>query len=88
MLPAGGGPGGDLGRPVVDKTGLTGRYDFSVQYSVAATRAAKSTSTEASMPAGIRLQDALQEQLGLKLIPSKAVVQLPVIDELRQPTDN
>jgi uncharacterized protein (TIGR03435 family) len=82
------GPGFNVGRPVLDKTGLTGRYDFSLQYSVAATRAASSASADATVPSGTPFQQAFQEQLGLKLVPSKAVVRLPVIDAVQRPAEN
>jgi len=82
------GPGGDLGRPVVDKTGLTGRYDVSVEYSVEATRAVRSASPDATTPAGTPMLEAVQEQLGLKLIPGKAVLPVPVIDAIQPPTEN
>lgn len=82
------GPGGDVGRPVVDKTGVTGRYDISLQYSMAATRAARSASPDAPTPTGTPILEAIQEQLGLKLVPSKALLQLPVIDAIERPTEN
>ncbi len=82
------GPGFDVGRPVLDKTGLTGRYDFSLQYSIAASRAARVASPDATTPAGTPFQEALQEQLGLKLLPGKAVLQLPVVDALERPSEN
>lgn len=82
------GPGGDVGRPVVDKTGLTGRYDFSLEYSLAATRAGRSASPDATTPAGTPILEAIQEQLGLKLVPARAVLQIPIIDAIQRPSEN
>jgi uncharacterized protein (TIGR03435 family) len=71
-----------LGRPVVDKTGLTGRYDIALEWS--SDLAAQSGNPEAPPP----LLTAIQEQLGLKLKSGKDVVQVFVLDRLTQPTAN
>lgn len=64
-----------VGRHVVDKTGLTGRYDFTLYYN--ATSSAPS-GQDNNAP---RIEQALPEQLGLKLAPSKASLDVLVIDE-------
>lgn len=71
----------EVGRPVVDKTGLTGKYDFTLQYAPATRGAAE----ESSKPS---VFTALQEQLGLKLIPSKESIDVLVIDSIDQPSAN
>jgi uncharacterized protein (TIGR03435 family) len=52
-------------RPLVDQTGLTGRYDFSLRYTYDEAHA-----TDPNAPPG--LFTAVQEQLGLKFEPTKA----------------
>ena len=67
------------GQPVVDKTGLTGNYDFTLSY-------APANDPNSSLP---DFFTALQEQLGLKLVSQKVPVQFLVIDHVDKiPTDN
>jgi uncharacterized protein (TIGR03435 family) len=74
-----------LGRPVVDRTGLTGKFDFTLQLPVAQPEAA----TEAdSQPDAGALFTALQEQLGLKLQPATAPTEYLVVDHIEAPTEN
>ncbi|WP_182277805.1 TIGR03435 family protein [Granulicella sp. 5B5] len=71
-----------LGRPVVDKTGLTGRYDMVMEWS--ADLPVASANVDAPPP----LFTALHEQLGLKLESGKDPVQVFVIDRLTPPVGN
>ena len=73
--------GKETGRPVVDRTGLTGKYDFTLEFTPAA-RAATDTTGRPSV------FTALEEQLGLKLVPAKEPVDVLVIDSIEQPTAN
>lgn len=68
-------------RPLVDQTGLTGKYDFTLRYTIDDSRAA-----DPSAPPG--LFTAIQEQLGLKLVPTKAPVDVFVIDHVERPSPN
>lgn len=79
---------GRLGRPVVDRTGLTGRYDFHLQW---ARESAPDPGSDASAPAqaeGLGFIEAVQDQLGLMLKPTTAPVKLPVIDHVEKPAEN
>lgn len=79
---------GRLGRPVVDRTGLTGRYDFRLQW---ARESAPEPANDASAPApaeGPGFIEAVQDQLGLMLKPATALVRVPVIDHVEKPTEN
>jgi bla regulator protein BlaR1 len=83
------------GRVVIDATGLKGSYDFGllwepVDYGTSSAVAgvsqpAGSTTTEGGKPP---LFTAIQEQLGLKLEPRKAPVEVLVIDHVEQPSPN
>lgn len=67
------------GRPVADKTGIQGNYDFSLTY-------ARDSDTDSSLPSFFT---ALQEQFGLKLEPAKVPLEIVVIDHLEKiPTEN
>lgn len=76
-----------FGRPVADKTGLTGKYDFVLSYH----RIRESEGdTDANSDPHIAppLEIAVQDQLGLKLEPAKGPVTKLVIDHLEKPTEN
>lgn len=68
-------------RPVVDKTGLGGAYDFMLDWA----RDNSPAAADGSLPT---LFTALQEQLGLKLEPSRTVLDMLVIDSAEKPTEN
>jgi len=71
----------ETGKPVLDKTGLTGKYDFTLEFEPAAL-AGKDESGRPS------IFTALEEQLGLKLVPAKEPVDVLVIDSIEQPATN
>jgi len=68
-----------VGRMIVDKTGLEGGYDFTLEF---APEGADVSDTRPS------IFTALEEQLGLKLVPSKGRVDVIVIDHIERPTAN
>jgi uncharacterized protein (TIGR03435 family) len=74
--------GSYLDRPVVDQTGLAGRYDFQVRFTVDESRAP----ADGSAPPG--LFTAIQEQLGLKVEPGKAMVEVVVVDAVERASAN
>jgi uncharacterized protein (TIGR03435 family) len=71
-------------KPIVDKTGLTGMYDFDLKYAP--------TDAAANNPAAAGLPDiftVLQEQLGLKLVPQPVTIKTLIIDHVDKiPTEN
>jgi len=74
---------GPMSRTVLDKTGLTGKYEFTLSYT-------PDTSSEPP-PGGTNapfIVTALQEQLGLKLEPGKGPVEIIVIDRIERPSGN
>ena len=78
---------GRLQRPVVDKTGLTGKYTFLVKFTPEGDPASNNDRGVAE-PEAPGLFTALQEQLGLRLQGGKAPVQTVVIDSVSPPTEN
>lgn len=79
-----------LGRPVVDKTGLQGRFDLTLKFAPDADARAGPAGTRSS-PADSGLPTvftAIQEQLGLKLVPEKGAVPVLVVDSAEMPTEN
>jgi uncharacterized protein (TIGR03435 family) len=69
-------------RPVLDRTGLEGRYEFTLRF----------TPPTAGAPANADdppdLFAALQEQLGLRLEPTRALLDTLVIDHVERPAAN
>jgi uncharacterized protein (TIGR03435 family) len=78
---------GGVGRIVVDKTGLPGYYDFSLTFTPDTAPTAPGAPAAAPPdPSAPSLFTAMQEQLGLKLEPGRAPVQVLVIDRAQRPT--
>lgn len=68
-------------RPIVDQTGLKGRYDLQLKWTPNEIEA-----TTPDAPPG--LFTAIQEQLGLKLEPTRAPAEVLVIDKVEKPGAN
>jgi uncharacterized protein (TIGR03435 family) len=68
-------------RPLVDQTGLSGRYDINLCYTPDELQ-----NTDLNAPPG--LFTSIQDQLGLKLVPTKAPIEVFVIDHVEQPSAN
>jgi uncharacterized protein (TIGR03435 family) len=85
-----------VGRPVIDKTGLTGMYDFALKFTFEGRLAGPLGLLGTPQPPGTpaapidldsaSLSVALQEQLGLKLESDRGPVEVVVIDRLEKPT--
>ncbi len=80
-------PNHGAGRPVFDKTGLTGFYDFEIEWSPN-DLAAPGPGGSALDTAAPSVFAALQERLGLKLEPGTALVDTVVIDHAEKPSQN
>ena len=79
------------GRPVVDRTGLTGIYDFSLKYQADPSvnspfGPAPPGAAPPIDPDAANLYTAIQEQLGLKLDNQRGPVDVVVIDRIEKPT--
>jgi uncharacterized protein (TIGR03435 family) len=81
-----------LDRPVVDKTGIAGEFDFSLRWTLDEsqfTRLGILPRPSADNPnAPPPLFDAIQEQLGLKLEPQRIPAEVLVIDHVERPSEN
>jgi uncharacterized protein (TIGR03435 family) len=75
-----------LDRPVIDKTGLTGKFDITLKFAREDISHASHGDTSADdLPS---IFTAVEEQLGLKLEPGKGPVDTLVVDQLNQPSEN
>jgi bla regulator protein BlaR1 len=87
------GLSGALERPVVDKTGLTGTYNFDLQWTPEGYQPGPGGEGESRrrvepVEPGPSILTAVQEQLGLKLVAGKGPVQILVIDHAERPSGN
>ena len=69
------------GKPVVDRTGIAGRFDFTLKWSRYETQ-------NGNPNAAPGLFTAIQEQIGLKLEAAKAMVDVIVVDHVERPSEN
>ncbi len=74
-----------LDRPVIDKTSLTGLYDFHIEFSTPNPQQADPDLADTS---GVSIFTAFQEQLGLKLTADTGPVEVLVIDHIEKPSEN
>ncbi len=70
----------DVGRTVNDETGLKGSYDFTLRWS-----SERDAQTDSAYPS---IFTAIEEQLGLKLVPAKRPVEFVVVDHAEEPSAN
>ncbi len=87
-----------LGRSVLDQTGLKGNYDFTLKWTPDQSSAAMFQGPPGGGPgsdnapppdsSGPSIFTAVQEQLGLKLESTKGPVEILIIDHIAQPTEN
>jgi hypothetical protein len=96
--------GNELDRPVIDKTGLTGKYDFVLEFAPDPSRirlppggalppgpppGPGGDAPNSVDPSGLTIVGALQQQLGLRLVSTKAPLDTIVIDHAEKvPTEN
>jgi uncharacterized protein (TIGR03435 family) len=66
-------------RPIIDQTGLTGEYDFRVE---------ATPIRQTAEPDDLSIFTAVQEQLGLRLEPRRAPVEVLVVDRFEKPSAN
>jgi hypothetical protein len=69
-----------IGKPVIDRTGLSGTYDVTLEWAGLLNGQAN--------PAGPTFEEALRNQLGLKFMSEKGPVQVLVVDHVERPSAN
>ena len=73
-----------VGRPVINRTGLAGEFQFELSW----LQDMQAAAAPAAANAGPSLFTALQDQLGLKLESSRGPVEFLVIESVERPTPN
>ncbi len=86
---------GVVDRPVIDKTGIAGKFNFHLEFAPDNATPAFLPGGELdhgqvgpSDPVGPSIFSAIQEQLGLKLVPAKGPREFLVIDHVERPSGN
>jgi len=77
-----------LNRTVIDKTGLTGMFDFHLEFTPDEVTPGITALGDRSDPLGPSIFSALQEQLGLQLKSVKGPVEVLIIDHVERPSEN
>jgi uncharacterized protein (TIGR03435 family) len=72
-----------LDRPVVDRTGLSGKFDFEMEY-----EADRDNPSLGEQTRGPAMFTAFQEQAGLRLESTRAPVEVIVVDSIQRPSAN
>jgi uncharacterized protein (TIGR03435 family) len=73
-----------VGRPVLDKTGVAGRFDLQLDFDIYSIRG-QTPPQDYNKPS---VFSALQEQFGLRLEPQKAPFPVLVVESIQRPTEN
>jgi uncharacterized protein (TIGR03435 family) len=90
-------PIGTLDRPVLDQTGLTGTFDFALEWAPELQGTADREKLASPRPPGAELpadipgpafMDAVRQQLGLKLERQKGPIEVLVLDHVERPSQN
>jgi bla regulator protein blaR1 len=79
---------GEIDKPVVDKTGLNGTFDYTIEYSGRLPGPLPPAGVDAPPSPETTFLQSLRQQLGLKLVPSRAPVRTIVIDHVERPSEN
>jgi uncharacterized protein (TIGR03435 family) len=78
----------DQDRPILDQTGLNGKFDFKMEFTPDPGGPAKTVPNFQPDSSGPTFLEALKEQLGLKLVPQTGPVEVLVVDHVEQPSEN
>jgi uncharacterized protein (TIGR03435 family) len=79
---------GNLDRPILDQTGLSGPFDYHLEWTPQFEGPPPPNATFQPDPTGPTFLEALKEQFGLKLEPQTGPVDVIVVDHLEHPSEN
>jgi uncharacterized protein (TIGR03435 family) len=75
-----------LDRPVIDKTGLSGRYDFDMEWAPDETQFGGDVPVASADAPSPPLFRAIQDQLGLRLVATRGPVDALIVDAAQRPS--
>jgi uncharacterized protein (TIGR03435 family) len=73
---------------MTDQTGLSGTFDFTLEFTPELTGPLPPGATFQPDASGPTMEEALREQLGLKLESSKTTMEVQVLDHVERPSEN
>jgi uncharacterized protein (TIGR03435 family) len=76
------------GRPLIDRTGLSGTFDFILEYAPEITGPAPPGTVSEPDTSGPSLEEALRDQLGIKWESAKSSLDVLVVDHLEHLSEN
>jgi uncharacterized protein (TIGR03435 family) len=79
---------GVYGHPMIDRTGLSGTFDFTLEWAPPRHGRLPSGEVIDMESDGPTFEEAVRDQLGLKLQSTKAPVEVPVVDHVEKPSEN
>jgi bla regulator protein blaR1 len=79
---------GRMARPVLDGTGLSGKFDFALEWTPRPGGPAVDANAAEFQQPGPSFLQAVREQLGLKFKEDKAPIEIVVIDHIARPSEN
>ena len=74
--------------PVVDETGLSGRFDINLEFLRPPRNSPSVAATDETEAPGTSFVDALKSQAGLRLVKQVGAVTVIVVDHVERPTEN
>ncbi len=80
--------GANRGRPIVDHTGLSGTFDVLLEWTPDITGPVPPGANPQPDTSGPSLEEALREQLGIKLESSNSAMDVLVLDHVEHPSEN
>ena len=78
----------DLGRPMLDRTGLAGTFDFTLEWTRQRRDSPSLGPDVLPDSSELTFQEALKDQLGLKLEPQSGPVDIIVVDHIEHPLED
>jgi len=90
LLPASNNWGSGVDRPVIDRTGLSGRFDYAIEFTPKSFEFTNTPEFPGFQPdpTGPTFFEAVQQQLGLKLEPTTGPVTVLIVDHVEEPSAN
>lgn len=79
---------GRMGRPVVDRTGLSGKFDFALEWTPQPEGPSVDADAEQFRQPGPTFMEAVRNQLGLKFKEDKAPIAIFMVDHIERPSEN
>jgi bla regulator protein BlaR1 len=78
----------DRGRPMIDATGLPGKFDFVLEFTPEGPTSATAGANAEPQSEGPTFEEALNDQLGLKAESRKSLMDVIVLDRVERPSEN